>query len=183
MEDLLLEVEQYQESEQYVINNDLSAEKAIRIIKSEKDGESENNRLIKTCKDAIAEYEETIKNYEKKKEKRIAYYQGLLQKYFESVEHKKSKAGNESYELPSGKLWLKKLDPDYKRDDEKFVQYLKQNGFTDYVESKETPKWGEFKKTTKVFKGEEKSLLLDQDGNVVGGVEVIERDPEFEVKI
>jgi len=167
--------------EQYIIDSDIKAEKALRILHSELDGgDSDSNRLIETCKNAIAEYEESIAKYKERRERRVDYYKGLLRKYFESVPHKVSKTGNESYELPSGKLWMKQKEPDFKRDDEKLVNWLESvSHYLDLIKVKKSPDWAELKKRVNWKNG----IVYDEDGQVVEGVEAIERDPEFEVKI
>ena len=50
----------------------------------------------------------------------IAYFTGLLRKYFEDVPHHTTKT-SESYALPSGTLMLKQQEPTFERDAEKLI--------------------------------------------------------------
>ena len=83
----------------------------------------------------------------------------------------------EKYRLPSGEIVKKYPNPEFRRDNNKLLDWIKANGL-DYVEVKESPKWGELKKITKVMNGQ----VVTEDGEIVEGVEVIEREPVLEFK-
>lgn len=109
-------------------------------------------------------------------EKRNSY----LIEYFESIDDKfkKKTKTQEKYRLPSGEIIKKYPNPEYKRDNDRLLSWIQKNKLHDYVEIKESPKWGELKKVTKIVNGQ----VVTEDGEIVEGVEVIEKPPVMEFK-
>ena len=60
----------------------------------------------------------------------------------------------------------------------KYSEAINKANELDYVEVKESPKWEELKKVTKVVSGQ----VVTEDGEIVEGVEVVERPPVMEFK-
>ena len=162
------------DSENWKIDNDVSAEWALSKIREEK---AEAQRLINVCESQILFYQTEMQKAKDGLEQKTGYLKSLLLDYFGRVPHKKTKT-QESYKLPSGTLKLKYPGPKYERDDTKLVQWLKDRQMVDYVEVKETPKWGELKKVTKTA-GDK---VVSQDGEILDGVTAVERAPEFTVE-
>lgn len=100
--------------------------------------------------------------------------------YFETIDEKFKKRTKtmEKYRLPSGEIVKKYPGPEFKRDNDKLLNWIKSNKMNDYVEVREAPKWGELKKITKVMSGQ----VVTDDGEIVEGVELIERPPVIEFK-
>ena len=98
----------------------------------------------------------------------------------DTVKAKETKT-QKSYKLPSGTLKVKYQKPEYKRDDAKLTEFLK-NNYISYVETVYKPKWADFKKATNFITKDGKAIIEDT-GEVIDGVEVIEREPTFEVEI
>jgi len=161
--------------EGFVIDNDTKAEWAIRKIAEER---SETQRYINVCRSMILEYEEKIRSVEEKLKNKSAFLEGQLQKYFESVQHRITKT-QETYKLPSGTLKLKYQNPEFKRDDTLLLKWLKDNKMNDYIKIEEKLCWSELKKSIDVSG----NRVVTEDGQIVEGVEVIERDPLFEVEV
>ncbi|WP_312907273.1 host-nuclease inhibitor Gam family protein [Tissierella praeacuta] len=109
-------------------------------------------------------------------EKRNSY----LIEYFESIDDKfkKKTKTQEKYRLPSGEIIKKYPNPEYKRDNDRLLSWIQKNKLNDYVEIKQSPKWGELKKVTKIVNGQ----VVTEDGEIVEGVEVIEKPPVMEFK-
>ncbi|TCU67531.1 Gam-like protein [Tissierella praeacuta] len=109
-------------------------------------------------------------------EKRNSY----LIEYFESIDDKfkKKTKTQEKYRLPSGEIIKKYPNPEYKRDNDRLLSWIQKNKLDDYVEIKQSPKWGELKKVTKIVNGQ----VVTEDGEIVEGVEVIEKPPVMEFK-
>ena len=163
------------DSENWKIDNDVSAEWALSKIREEK---AEAQRLINVCESQILFYETEAEKAKDSLEQKTGYLKTLLLDYFGRVPHKKTKT-QESYKLPSGTLKLKFPGPKYERDDTKLVRWLKDRQMTDFVEVKESPKWGELKKVTKTA-GDK---VVSEDGEVIEGVTAVERAPEFTVDV
>ncbi|OLS02250.1 host-nuclease inhibitor Gam family protein [Tissierella creatinophila] len=110
------------------------------------------------------------------KERRDSY----LLEYFETIpeELKKKTKTQEKYRLPSGEIVKKYPAPEVRRENNKLLAWIKENKMNDYVEVKEIPKWVELKKITQTVNGQ----VVTEDGEIVEGIEVIERPPVLEFK-
>ena len=167
-------IEEQSDTEQgFVIDSDEKAEWALRKISEEK---AEIRRYINVCESMINEYKTKIERAQEEFQNKTSFLEGQLLKYFETVEYNATKT-QKTYTLPSGKLKLRYLSPQYKRDDEQFLKWLKENSMQEFVKVEEKPNWAEFKKRTKVT-GES---LVTEDGQIVEGITVVQRDPVFEV--
>lgn len=103
------------------------------------------------------------------------FFTALLQEYYEP--RFMTNPDKKTYKLPSGKVQRRTQQPRFDRDNEALLAWLKQRGMTDYVEVKETPKWGELKKNLQVF-GQN---VVTPGGEVVDGVAVFHRAPAFKI--
>ena len=103
----------------------------------------------------------------------------MLEQFFDTVEHKKTKTGTESYRLLHGQLVRKpggfKPEPDH----EKLVAWLRQNGYENLVKVEESARWGDLKKQI-TFTGT--IATITETGEIVEGVNVTETAPAFSVK-
>jgi len=184
-------IEELEEDKTFIIDSDEKAEWSIKKIAEER---AEAQRLISVCQDAIRRYNDTIKKTEDTLESKTGYLTHQLQRYMGTVKAKESKT-QKTYKLPSGTLKIKYQNPEYKRDEDKLLAWLKRHQMSEYIKTTESPQWGEFKKATKIQRDpivdEESGELLDYtdyyvvdaNGYKVEGVEVIEREPMFEVEI
>ena len=102
----------------------------------------------------------------------------MLSEYFAGVKHKKTKT-QESYTLPAGKLVLKTQNPEYKRDDATVIEWLKKNNQTQFVKVKEELAWADLKAVTGTFEGH----IVTDEGEIIPGIDVIEREPKFVVEV
>lgn len=158
------------------VNNDLTADLCLDKIREEK---AELTRFEMVINDKIRLLKERLDKEKESRQKSIDYYTGLLREYFNTLEINSTKAGNKIYKLPSGKIQLKKQQPEYIRDDEQLIKWLESNGKNEFIKIEKMPEWGELKKTVTVSNG----VVLTSDGEVVDGVSVIERGEKFEVVI
>jgi preprotein translocase subunit Sss1 len=158
----------------FIVDSDIMAEWCIKKIKEE---QADAKRLTDILEYEKMECIQKIRNYETRLESRVSYFKARLEQYFARVEHKKSKTGIESYELPSGKLKLGNLTNEFVREPTKLIKFFEENDYADYIKTTQEPKWGEFKKLIKVV-GDK---VVTEDGQVVDGVTVVEKPAEFEV--
>lgn len=126
-----------------------------------------------------AYYEEQLKKITDREDRRIQFFEMKLMQYFGSVPHKQTKT-QESYQLPGGKLVLKKQAPEYERDDELIIAWLKAAGKTHLVNTKEVLNWMELKRELKPVNDEQ---VVDSDGEIVPGLYVHERPDKFVVEV
>ena len=169
MSELLKELEEKLETEEeFRVDDDQKAEWCLQKIR-----------------EANADMEKWLEFYDQRKEavkadtaNRIAFFEHHLREYFNSVPHKVTKT-QENYPLPSGKLVFKQQEPEYERDDENVLAWLKENGGEKYIKVKESLDWSGLKKTLTVC-GE---TVADENGEVIPGIKAIEREPVFKVEV
>ena len=148
------------------------------------EGDVEADRLIREIREA-QETKAFWKSYYQEKQKEVNDSCDLiieqnterLRMYFDSVPHKKTPT-QEKYPLPSGKLVMKDQEPDYKRDDEAVIKFLKANGGEKFVKVEEKLDWNGLKKTLSIL-GE---TAADENGKPIPGIKVIERDRAFTIE-
>ena len=174
----------------FIIDTDEKAEWSIKKIAEER---AEAERYISVCQDAIRTYQDKIDKAKSDLENKTSYLTHQLQRYMGTVKAKETKT-QKSYKLPSGTLKVKYPNPEYRRDDDKLTEFLKKN-YNSYIETIYKPKWAEFKKIVSLNRDaivDEESgelidytpyYLVDANGDKAEGVEVIEREPVFEVEI
>jgi len=100
-----------------------------------------------------------------------------LEAYFDTLPHKKTKT-QESYPLPSAKLVRKHQDPEFVRDDEELLSWLKDNNGEKFIKVKESPDWAGLKKTLTVL-GE---TVVDENGEIIPCIKATERPDVFKVE-
>ena len=161
-------------NEGFKVTDDFSAEWSLKKIKAEK---AEHDRYVKVCQDGIQTYQEKIKEAQSRLDSGTGYLKGLLLEYFQSVPHESTKT-QETYLLPSGKLKLKHPAPEFKRDDEALVKWLRDRDMKDYIKTVETPQWGELKKLVQC-----QDNFVCFDGEVIEGVTLLQKDQIFEVEV
>lgn len=161
----------------FVVDNDEKAEWALRKIAEEK---ADMQRYINTCESMILEYKRKIQKAQEEWGRSISFFEGKLRGYFETLKCKETKT-QKTYKLPSGTLKMKFPAPKFNIDEEQLVKWLKISNHSDYIEEKtvEKPKWAEFKKCVKTSG----CNAITEDGEVIVGVTVEDRTPEFIVEI
>ena len=157
-----------QETEGFTIDTDAKAEWALRKIK-----EARADRDY-----WVAWYEQKIAEIKAQTDANTANLEEMLSVYFDTVPHKKTKT-QETYTLPGGKLILKTQNPEYKRDDKAVIEWLKGNGQERFVKIEEKLDWAGLKAETAAFEGR----IVTEDGEIIPGIEVIDREPKFVVEV
>ena len=158
----------------FQVDDDQKAEWCIRKIAEAK----------KEMMDWIEFYVAQTDKVKDKCERRIQFFEYKLMQYFGSVPHKETKT-QESYQLPSGKLVLKKPAIAYEHDDEQLLPWLKQNDRGNFIKTKESVDWASLKKALL----EDKTIdyawhgLVTDDGEIIPGITVVEKPEEFKVEV
>lgn len=156
------------QKERFAIDTDLKAEWALKKIR---EARADRDRMLEW-------YKQKEKEITEQTDMDTAYFEGLLAEYFGTLPHKVTKT-QESYSLPGGKLVLKKQNPEYKRDDAAVIAWLKENGGGRYVKVSESLDWASLKADTAAVDG----VIVDGDGQIIPGIEVIERGAKFTVEV
>ena len=126
----------------------------------------------------ISEYRFKIDQYQQQIDNKTSYLKSQLQQYFETVDRKKTKT-QETYKLPSGTLKKKYPSPDFIRDEEKLLKWLKDSNMTDLIKTKESADWATLKKAIQI----EGTNVVTEDGEIVDGITVQEKDPVFDIEV
>lgn len=158
--------------DKFVIDNDKKADWAIEQIKEK---EAERDRLIELAQAKIEDLKLQIEELNVKCINETVYLRGALVEYFNTVPHKETKT-QESYQLLSGKLIYKKPSVKINHDDEKLIEWLND---TEYVETKKSLKWGEYKKHL-IISGND--VIDGETGEVVEACTIEEVPASFEIK-
>lgn len=127
-----------------------------------------------------AHYEAQMEKVNEAADSAVNYFTAKLEEYFATVPHKATKT-QESYSLPTGKLIRKKQQPEYERDDNKLVPWLKQNFMGQLVKVKESADWASLK--TLVHVTPDGANVATDDGEIVPGVTVTPRPDVFKIEM
>lgn len=160
------------------IRNDLQADWTIEKIKTLKAEYAKKEEVAQAKTQQIQDW---LERQKRQTDSSIAFFEGKLREYFESLDEKALKKSKTqiSYGLPAGKLILKQQQPKYVVDNEKLLEWLKQSGKSQFIRVKEEPDWASLKKSTTVVV----DRIVDENGEIVDGVKVIEQTPKFVVEI
>lgn len=179
MMDILASIvdEHIQEKEGWQITDALAADWALDKIREAKAEYAQKEMIVK---EKIRQLQEWLEKEREKRDRTVNFFTAKLQDYFETAPKRRTKT-QEVLELPSGTLRKKYPAPEFVRDDEALLKWIKANKINAhlYIRVKETPDWANFKKTVKVA-GEQ---VVDENGEIVEGIRVVERPPVFEVEV
>ena len=135
------------------------------------------NKVIADRDELISFYEEQIKAVKEDADYKIGFIDRALYAFFMTKPHQKTKT-QEYVKLSCGKLMLKKQAPEYKRDDKAVIDWLKKNGGNSYVKTVESLDWATLKGDSTIVG----NTIVNSDGEVIPGIEVVEREPKFVVE-
>ncbi len=162
--------------ERFRITNDSQANWALRKIA---DARKKLARDQETAKAEIERIQQWLKMSESEAARTEERMTALLHEYYAPQFQTDPKT--KTYKLPSGKVQWWAQQPQFNRDDATLLEFLKSREMTDFIETKETPKWGELKKQIQVVG--EHVVIKDgkMEGEIIDGVEVVHRPPTFRV--
>ncbi|MBS4173509.1 host-nuclease inhibitor Gam family protein [Bacillus sp. FJAT-49736] len=184
LENILSELQEQEETQEVfaVINLETATEASRRIAYFE-ERKAEIDAITEKQIAPFLEKIEKIKAWgeESKKEfiEKQAHYSNQLEMYLREEVKKQVEAGKKvkkSIKLPYGFISLKKQQPEFVRDEKVLMDYAKANNYVKYTESID---WATIKKQA-VVQGD---MLVDEDGVIIPGIQVVERDEKFEIKL
>lgn len=167
---------EYENQANFRITDDKTADMALKRIA---EGSADIERLIKLKNEEIAEINFKFEAARKCLENSVQYYKDKLSEYFSSVEHKVTKTA-EKYVLLNGTLKLKRGGVKPRPNDERLLEWLAANGYTDYIKTEQSPRWGELKKILDFSGG---AAVVKETGEIVEGIDFEEVPDEFDVEI
>ncbi len=163
-----------QRTEPFTVKDDKSADWALRKIREH---EAHIAEVEAFAEERIHEIQAWAESATKSARDSIQYLSGLLEAY-----HRQLFAANptlKTIKLPAGELQLRQQQPQFNRDNDRLLAWLKANR-PEFVRVAEEPDWANVKRTFAVHNGR----LVDPDtGEVVDGVDVVEPTmPAFRVR-
>lgn len=164
-----------EERESFIVDNEQKANWALRKIRQLQEKRVAN---IELAENEIERINMWLDDINSELEQSIDFFTGLLEQYHRRIFEQDPKA--KTIKLPHGKLKMRKQQPEFIRDNDKLLSWLKQSNKTDYIVVKESPDWAQLKKTLQVAGN---ALVDTETGEVVEGVEVVEREPKFSVEV
>lgn len=163
------EIEREEQAERWQIENDQDADWAVKKIQSAK---AELDRWTRYYTGLIDKVSNSTENT-------VSFMTARLREYFDKVPHKETKT-TEKYPLPSGELILKKPKAVWNHDDETLLDWMKKNGFSEFVKVTEKPDWAGFKKR---LTEDSNGVICDSETGLVCDVVKSEMsEPNFEVR-
>ena len=166
-----------QEKPRFVIDSDAKADWAVRKIEEEK---QEYDRIKELAEEQIARIEQKLEAADRRFCQSTAYLRSLLGEYFMQVPHKRTKT-QETYRLLSVKLVMKLPKAKTVYDEAELIEFLKANGYNDYIKKEEKAWWGEFKKLLDLSSGQ--VAVLKDTGEMVECIRITETPAEFKVEV
>lgn len=157
------------------IADDSAADWAIRKIAKEREELERLEALAKAETDRINEKLEAAR---RRYENGTAFLTDCLAAYFRTVEPKKTKT-KASYRLLSGTLTNKFGGLQMKPNDEALLEYLKENGGTEFIKIEEKLNWAELKKQLHIV-GDK--VVNKETGEMFAGVEIVTKPDNFVVE-
>lgn len=157
--------------EHFTVEDDSSAEWCIKKIRER----MEDTQRWKE------HYERQLQTIKESNDRDIAYFEGLLEEYFEKVPHHDTKTMSK-YSLPGADLVMKHQQPEWIHNDDVLIPWLKEVAETQFIKVKESLDWAGMKKELKV--GENGEIIFKPTGEVMrDGIALTERGDRFEVNI
>lgn len=155
-----IEFDRPDESESFYIKDDRAAGWAMRKLAKIA---ADKNRMIEQINARLEEITIALnaqaEAVEEKARKDSAYFEGLLAMYFDRLPDDslvKTKAGRVSYALPEGRLMVTAPKREYRHDDLRLLEVLKEHDMPEMIRRKEAPDWAMIKK----------QLSVSEDGTV-----------------
>lgn len=171
-----MDPDEEQQSQRWRIADDGCADWALKKIKLEKD---EHDRIVALAQQEIARLKNQIERADRRYEQNTNFLTFMLAEFFETVPHKKTKTGTESYRLLNGQLVKKPAAVKMQPDDEKLVAWLRSVGREDLIKVETRAMWGELKKQIHLVGT---IATIEETGELVEGIDIVEVPPEFSVK-
>lgn len=163
--------------EKWTITDDSAADWALQRIAEE---QAEYERLKALGERQIEEIKGKVEAARTRYESKRDFFNGKLIAYFHTVKRKKTKSGIEKYSLLSGTLQMKPASKKPVVNDEQLVEWLATNGMTDYIKTKQTPAWGDLKKSLDLSGA---VPIVKETGEIVEGVTFEDVPETFEIKL
>jgi hypothetical protein len=170
-----------QDSRGFIVDNDRKAVWCLRKIKHLKEKQAKNEELaeseIEEIQKEINEVQKWLNEENDKLQNSISFFESILYSY--ALELRKEDPELKTHKLPFGKLQFRSKRPKWNYDNSKLLDFVSTN-YRELVKVKKSVDKRKLKQVTEVV-GDK--VVVRDTGEIVEGVEVVERDEEFQVKV
>jgi len=160
------EPEQEEERERFCLTDENMANWALRKIAKAR---AEYEEAAQVAEAEVKRIDDWLEGRKRELEHTEEFFGGLLAAYYlpQHMDNPRQK----TFKLPAGQVQIRKQQPDYVRDDEALLAWLKGNDMAEFVQTIEKIKWSELKKTLK----QNGDSMISADGEIVEGIRVVEK--------
>lgn len=166
--------------ERFEVDNDMKAEWCLSKIRKAR---QEQQRETEELNRQMQFYKDQIEIVAARADDEVAFFEEMLRGYFNKrVEDgfAKSTKTKTAYKLPTGELTLKHVAPEFRRDDKAVMEWLRTEHAGDHIKVVESLDWAGLKKELQVTGN---GCVVPSTGEIVPGIEVVEREDEFVVEV
>jgi hypothetical protein len=168
------------EDEGFVVDDDNKATWCLRKIRHFKSKQEKNRELaekqINEIKKEIKEVEDWLDDENSKLDNSIEFMESKLYLYAKQLREEDPEL--KTHKLPFGQLQFRSQRPKWKYDNEKLLDFAEKN-YRELVKVKKSVDKRKLKSQAKIAGGK---VIIEKTGEVIEGVEVIERGEKFKVK-
>lgn len=166
--------------EKFVVNDDNKACWVFKKIKQLQEEIQQKKDLAESQHQQISDW---LKKETEQRQNSIEYFESLLREYGYKLKEKDSKL--KTHSLPFGDLKFRKQQPEWKYEDDKLLESVKEiwGGESGLIKVKETVNKALLKKHNDIAITDDGRLVLPATGEVIEGVTVTERPEKFEIKV
>ncbi|GKV65479.1 MULTISPECIES: host-nuclease inhibitor Gam family protein [unclassified Sporosarcina] len=176
------EVAEVEEKERFEITDESSLHWTFRKMRELKGEIAEKEELAKLEYDRIDEDRKLVDVWLEKETnpllQSIEYFDHLIREYHMTLLSKDDSKKTLSTPYGESKTTTTAEQPD-KADDEKLLEYVKENNLTKFLKVEESVRWGELKKSLMVS-GEN---VVDESGEIVKGVKVKPKTVNYKIEL
>lgn len=168
------------DDEGFVVDDDNKATWCLRKIKHFKSKQDKNKELaekqIEEIEKEIREVEQWLEEENSKLNNSIEFMKSKLYSYAQQLREENPEL--KTHKLPFGQLQFRKQRPKWKYDNDKLLSFAEEN-YEDLIKVKRSVNKRKLKSQAKLVGGK---VIIEKTGEVIEGVEVVERPEKFKVK-
>ncbi|PUU90824.1 MAG: hypothetical protein CI947_1359 [Halanaerobium sp.] len=168
------------EDKGFVVDDDNKATWCLRKIKHFKSKQEKNKELaeeqIREIEKEIKEVEEWLEAENSKLENSIEFMKSKLHLYAQQLREKNPDL--KTHKLPFGQLQFRSQRPKWKYDNDRLLDFAEKK-YQELIKVKKSVDKRELKSKAKIVGGR---VIIEKTGELVEGVEVVERGEKFKVK-
>jgi hypothetical protein len=150
---------------------------AFRKVQALKTNQSEVKRLADGERERISFWEQKELS---SIDDSLSFFEGLIYEYHNAVLSENPKAKTLSTPYGKAKARMTKAQPE-KVNEELILQHVIESNMDEFI--KQSVKWGDLKKSLKIVEVEGKKAVIDENGQVVPGVEVKPEGITFSMEV